>query len=231
MEKKLFTIIVLVMVASLSVAGCTSPTTSNQTTGSASQAVSFRKIVCLGDSITWGGYTSPTYPVLLQIRLNTVSSGWKVINEGVNGDTTAQMLARFQTDVVANNPQYVVIMGGANDPSAATTESNIDAMCKLAVANGITPIIMMMTPDGPRCIIVNNWESSYAAASRYSIIDSYTPLNDPNNPSHLLPAYVDHNIHPNALGFTALVNSINLAVFGPHPTTTGVSSGDTDFAR
>jgi len=223
MGKKLFAIIVLVMVASLSIAGCTSSTRSNQ--------VSFRKIVCIGDSITWGGYTSPTYPELLQTRLNNVSSGWTVINEGLNGNTTAQMLARFQTDVVVKNPQYVVIMGGANDPSSATTESYIDAMCKLAVANGITPIIMMMTPDGQHSINVNKWESSYAAASRYNIIDSYTPLNDPNNPGNLLPAYVDHTIHPNALGFTALVNSINLAVFGPRPTTTSVSSGDTDFAR
>jgi len=40
MIKKLFAIIVLVMVASLSIAGCTSSTNSNQTASSASQAAS-----------------------------------------------------------------------------------------------------------------------------------------------------------------------------------------------
>lgn len=34
---------------------------------------------------------------------------------GVSGDTTAQMLARFPTDVAARHPQQVIILGGTND--------------------------------------------------------------------------------------------------------------------
>jgi lysophospholipase L1-like esterase len=228
-SKMVLTLGVLVVLI-VSGASCAAATTSAQTTDSTSHAASFHKIVCIGDSITWGLYESPTYPELLQARLNTVSSGWTVINEGISGDPTGHMLARLQNDVVKwEKPQYVMIMGGGNDPSAAATESNIDAMCKLAVANGITPILMTMIPmyeifHEQRSAEVNTWLSSYAAANGYPLIDTYTPLNDPSNPGNLLPAYVHHNVHPNALGFTALVNSIDLAVFGLDQTT-GASGG------
>ena len=37
------------------------------------------------------------------------------LNKGVSGETTSQMLARFDMDIVANNPERVVILAGTND--------------------------------------------------------------------------------------------------------------------
>ena len=55
-----------------------------------------------------------------------------VYNAGVSGNSTTQMLARVQSDVVAKNSDWVFIGGPANDApsaiSAATTISNLTAI-------------------------------------------------------------------------------------------------------
>ncbi|MGZ4936466.1 MAG: GDSL-type esterase/lipase family protein, partial [Halobacteriota archaeon] len=73
------------------------------TAGVATAAPTPQKIVCIGDSIT------RTWPEILQQRLG---AGWTVIDKGVGGDTTAGMLSRFNADVIANHPQFVVICAG-----------------------------------------------------------------------------------------------------------------------
>jgi len=168
----------------------------------------------MGDSITQGGYgdVAISYPRILQNNLNTIGGIWDVINAGVSGNTTAMMLARFNTDVVAQNPSYVLIMGGVNDScSAATTLSNIESMCALAVSSGIQPILVLMTPCGTVAEgTINSGLTSYGAAMNYPVIDFYSPLNDPTNPGNLQTIYVDHGIHPNQIGLNVLVNSINI---------------------
>ena len=72
----------------------------------------------MGDSIFWvwgGGYEGRT----------DISDDWKghkayfvdnaYLNKGVSGNTTTQMLARFDKDLLTANPEVVVILGGTND--------------------------------------------------------------------------------------------------------------------
>jgi len=83
--------------------------------------LSSMSIVCFGDSLTVG-YQSPTYDVpymvetpygsFLQERLGAQAA---VMTSGVCGEVTPDMVVRFQQDVVAYAPDYVVILGGAND--------------------------------------------------------------------------------------------------------------------
>jgi hypothetical protein len=73
------------------------------------------------------------------------------INKGVAGNTTDQMLARFQTDVIALHPDVVHIMGGAydaidenwnyNSQCGPDTCANINAMSEMANAAGIRVVI------------------------------------------------------------------------------------------
>lgn len=75
-------------------------------------------IVCLGDSLTAGRSAtkvgeddaSKSYPAFLQTKVNA-----KVINSGVSGDTATQGYNRLQKDVIAHDPDMVVICLGAND--------------------------------------------------------------------------------------------------------------------
>lgn len=51
------------------------------------------KLICIGDSLTFG------YGVHLSqrwTRLCAQETGWELVNEGINGDTTGGMLTRMQ---------------------------------------------------------------------------------------------------------------------------------------
>ncbi len=100
------------------------------------------RLVCLGDSMTYG-YGVPrseAWPALAKARTRV-----DIINCGVNGDTTGGMLARFTTDVLAANPDAVLIMGGWNNIFLSGTDgmarANIGSMANIAASSGITPII------------------------------------------------------------------------------------------
>ena len=78
------------------------------------------KLICIGDSLTFG------YGVHLSqrwTRLCAQETGWELVNEGINGDTTGGMLARMQGGVLAELREgglgagrpYVLLMGGSND--------------------------------------------------------------------------------------------------------------------
>lgn len=76
------------------------------------------KLICIGDSLTFG------YGVHLSqrwTRLCAQETGWELVNEGINGDTTGGMLARMQGGVLAElregglgaDRPYVLLMGGS----------------------------------------------------------------------------------------------------------------------
>jgi lysophospholipase L1-like esterase len=84
------------------------------------------KIVCLGDSTTAGTplFKSPVesppagegdersqFPYWLR----HTHPNWQVLNCGVNGERTDQIAARFDRDVIAHNPDLVVLIAGVND--------------------------------------------------------------------------------------------------------------------
>jgi acyl-CoA thioesterase-1 len=77
------------------------------------------KVVAFGDSVTRGvrpGVTeAQTFAALLQAGLQERGVEVEVVNAGLGSDTTAGGLARMDRDVLAEEPQAVVIMFGLND--------------------------------------------------------------------------------------------------------------------
>lgn len=81
----------------------------------------------------------------------TELGGFKVVNRGVGGEETHEMLARFDRDVTAQAPRAVIIWGFINDIFRSTPEAvekklvrsreNINAMIDKAQSKGITPIL------------------------------------------------------------------------------------------
>ena len=65
-------------------------------------------------------------------------------NAGVGGNTTAQMLARIDADVLAYNPAFVTVLGGTNDIAngvpATTVISNLQAIYQKIRNTGATVI-------------------------------------------------------------------------------------------
>ena len=63
------------------------------------------KILCLGDSLTYG------MGVLHKERWSSLvaeQTGYTVVNRGISGDTTGGMLARFERDVLRQRQQLAL---------------------------------------------------------------------------------------------------------------------------
>lgn len=78
-------------------------------------------------------------------------AGCRMINKGVSGQQSFEMLARFESDVLALKPDAVIIWGFINDifrsdraqidPTLKRTRESILAMVESARKSGITPIL------------------------------------------------------------------------------------------
>ncbi|MCC6616771.1 MAG: hypothetical protein IT320_25075 [Anaerolineae bacterium] len=68
------------------------------------------RIVCLGDSLTWGEYGGSYVDVLARLRPEH-----SFINAGVGGDTVLNLLERLGRDVLRHEPDGVFVMVGGND--------------------------------------------------------------------------------------------------------------------
>ncbi|MEM9381000.1 MAG: GDSL-type esterase/lipase family protein [Planctomycetota bacterium] len=77
-----------------------------------------RRIVCMGDSNTYGVYLDPqqSYPGRLQQYLDRAEGNpWRVINLGYPGQNTAQMRGRLAQNLDAYRPEVLVLWGGVNN--------------------------------------------------------------------------------------------------------------------
>lgn len=107
------------------------------------------KLLCLGDSLTYGLGVRPNqrWTHLLQER------GIETVNLGVNGDTAAGMLARLQNLSFPPESAAVLVMGGTNDIFCAGTDTGARA-CMAAIlqqllAMGRLPIVGIPIPVVP----------------------------------------------------------------------------------
>ena len=132
---------------------------------------------------------------------------------GIGGQTSAQMLVRFTADVIALHPKTVVIMAGTNDVAhndlyvePEHVIENIIAMCELAKANGIIPIISSIPPCSEFCwrteiknaaqtiADLNNELKAYAKKNNFVYVDYYSALADKNGSFPLTLS--DDGCHP-----------------------------------
>jgi len=81
-------------------------------------------VVLLGDSITqgWGEDFSAWFP------------GMKIANRGISGDTSRGVLIRLQEDVLALNPQAVVLLIGTNDLEEKASPETVAGNLKLILS-------------------------------------------------------------------------------------------------
>jgi lysophospholipase L1-like esterase len=177
--------------------------------GLRAQAKTAPRIVMFGDSITefW------QHPHL---------DGVDLVNRGIAGQNSSQMLLRFEDDVVALSPETVVILCGTNDlrayvghPSSvgasalARISRNVIAMCDIAKANSIQVAICALPPVGqdlqrvsrdPAAVrSVNQWLADFAVRRNYQFVDYFSALTDK---SGYLPTELgEDGIHPNLAGY------------------------------
>ena len=106
-------------------------------------------IVAFGDSLT-AGYGVPPgsgYPGFLQRELDRRGLPYRVVNEGVSGETTAQGLARCEA-ALARKPRWAVVCFGANDGlrglSTEKMEANLREIVRRFLAAGVNVLLAGM---------------------------------------------------------------------------------------
>lgn len=161
---------------------------------------------------------------------DSITENWKlgdptlfnatVLDRGIGGQTTPQILLRFYPDVVALRPRLVHIMAGVNDimgntgaTSDATIVNNIRAMIDIAKANGIRVVLARIAPAKtfvarpdfdmvPRITAVNALLDSLAKEKRVTLADYAPVLAD--SEGGLKDALANDGLHPNRDGYAAM---------------------------
>ena len=129
-----------------------------------------RNIAFLGDSITDYTGASPSYFAFINVACQYAGyiRARVAVMAGVPGNTSAQMLARLQSDVLSNNPDCVHILAGTNDAGhqvpIGTYIANMTTIINTVRHAGIPIIVSCIPPVG----------SAYSNASQFmSFISSY----------------------------------------------------------
>ena len=99
-------------------------------------------VVALGSSSTAGkGVASAqTYPAQLEALLNAKGMNVRVINAGINGDTSAGMLSRLDADVPAGT-RIVILQAGTNDADEDGHDENLAAIRSRLEARSIRIVL------------------------------------------------------------------------------------------
>lgn len=175
------------------------------------------KIVCLGDSITYGFPHGTS--VSWVHSLSEVIAG-EVINKGINGNTTSEMLRRFDRAVLSYNPTHVVIMGGINDVLCRESFDriiwNLQAMAEKARDNNIKVILGLPTaidePEFERLLgRIREWIKTYARENDMQVIDFTSAFYDEGR---LRTEYLlADGGHPTVEGYQAMFRVIDTTIF------------------
>lgn len=144
-----------------------------------------RPIVAFGNSITFG-YTLPrheTWVHRLESRLRQARSdpSLRVINSGVNGNTSRQALERIQRDVLDHGPSLVLVEFGGNDATNEEAKHVPDA----EFARNITSIREKVHAVGGRVLyvtfppLIDEWHprGELAVFKRYGGFDRRIDIN------------------------------------------------------
>lgn len=187
------------------------------------------KIVGMGDSTTAGtpGFLSPVEAPPAG-RGNQQSQycywmmkahpRWTVLNRGVNGQRSDQILSRFERDVVAEKPAVVIVLAGVNDiyqgRPVDSVKRNLEAMYDLAQRNKIVPVASTVLPynvAGRReCGAireVNAWVETASKAPGRLFCDTNLAVRDGVNPD-LLASSPD-GLHPDVEGYKRMGEALS----------------------
>ncbi|MDR0728764.1 MAG: GDSL-type esterase/lipase family protein [Prevotellaceae bacterium] len=171
---------------------------------------------------------------------NSITQGWydkrpgfftanNYAGRGISGQTTPQFLSRFRADVIALNPQIVVINGGINDIAENSgvydpdfTFGNIQSMAELAHANGIAVILTSVLPaenipwrteiaDVPEKIrTLNTNIQDYAADKGFTYVDYYTSMVDAQKA--MAAVYTTDGVHVTDKGYQVMEAIVKTAI-------------------
>ena len=129
-------------------------------------------IVCFGDSLTagYGADEGESYPDFLQMDLDRDGYHYRVVNEGISGNTTKDGVDRL-AGVVRMHAAVVVLEFGGNDGlrgiKVGTTRANLSRMIEALRASGAKVVLAGITlPPDYGADYVNEFTATYPVLSK-----------------------------------------------------------------
>jgi len=176
------------------------------------------RVVFLGDSIFEGW--SVARPDFFQ--------GKPYFNRGISGQVTAQMLLRFQEDVINLHPDVLVLKAGINDIAENAgaydqqkTLNNIKSIVQLAKANKIKIVLCSVLPanrfvwrpalmPADKVIDLNTALQAYAKEENILYLDLYSAVVD--DQKGMKSVYAKDGVHPTVEGYKVLEPMVEQAI-------------------
>ena len=179
------------------------------------------RIVLVGDSITEGW--TEFNPKFFQEN--------NMINRGISGQTTPQMLIRLKQDAIHLGPKIIIINGGTNDiwgnTGPSTPEMIIDNLCsmaEIAAKNDIDVALSTILPvyqypdrdniiDPPNTIsLINSVLQDYCKENGLTFLDYFSPMADKKK--GLRSDYGTDGVHPNKQGYSVMEQVVRETIPG-----------------
>lgn len=199
------------------------------------------RVVYAGDSITIesDSTTSPNFYRLASGYVSWAQAAssdrlYVMHNGGVGGNSSAQLLARYTTDVIAYAPHVVVLEIGTNDVGGVTSNpgiisgpciSNIAAMIAANQAIGAKTILLKILPRGSVASplsanqitcweTVNNWIATQAAAD-VVVIDCESQVGNMDAIHSIKTGFtISDNLHPCLSAAKPIGEAVGAAING-----------------
>jgi lysophospholipase L1-like esterase len=172
------------------------------------------RVVFVGDSITDYWKLADYFP----------ARPYAIVNRGIDGQTTPQMLVRFRQDVIALQPAVLVVLAGTNDVAGVTgparnedIEANYASMAELARVHHIRVVFASLLPVNnytddakesfalrprERILALNSWLKDYCAKHALVYLDYFSAMVD--GKGMLRRDLSDEGLHPNAAGYKVM---------------------------
>jgi lysophospholipase L1-like esterase len=169
------------------------------------------RVVFIGDSITDYWKLPDYFP----------GKPYVIINRGIDGQTTTQMLVRFRQDVINLDPAVLVVLAGTNDVAGVTgrtrnedIESNYASMAELARLHHVRVVFASLLPANnysedakesyaarppERILALNQWLKDYCAKNAFVYLDYFSALVD--DKGMMKRDLSEDGLHPNAAGY------------------------------
>lgn len=170
---------------------------------------------------------------------NSIFEGWMRLrpeffagkpyyDRGISGQTTPQMLLRFYEDVLALDPDVLVLKAGINDIAQNAgpynplqTLNNIKAIAQLARVNSIKVILCSVLPasdfrwrpglePGDKVIALNNAIRDFAKTEGFYYLDLYSAVVD--DKKGMKAEYANDGVHPTVEGYRVLEPLVESAI-------------------
>lgn len=152
------------------------------------------------------------------------------LNVGIGGETTNDMLVRFQKDIVERHPDIMVLCAGTNDIAEndgyyETDEEilgNLKKMCDMAREDGSKVLLCSIPPchfywwrpamtPAARIVALNEKIKALVESEKYDMyVDYFTPMSDDG--VRMNPNYTNDGCHPTNAGYKVMESIIQAAI-------------------